>query len=198
MTNLSWTWTWGWKRATHNRDVVHGVALSLSHWGKYFAPGDIERPPCFCSVAQLCLSLCDPMDCSMPGFPVLHHLLEAAQTHVHRVSDATRPSHPLLFPCPPAFNLSQHQGKIYQLAGSLNQVGKVLVLGCPRRSALLSQGSREYISCLVPKPELHNSIASWFAELGSNFHLFELYALPVLQTFHLGPILHSISIIPNE
>ena len=71
------------------------------------------------------------------------------------------------------------------------------MLGCPRRSALLSQGSREYISCLVPKPELHNSIASWFAELGSNFHLFELYALPVLQTFHLGPILHSISIIPK-
>ena len=46
----------------------------------------------------------------MPGFPVLHHLLEFVQTHVHRVGDAIQPSHPLSSPCPPAFNLSQHQG----------------------------------------------------------------------------------------
>ena len=51
-----------------------------------------------------------PMDCSTPGFPVLHHLLEFAQTHVHWVSDAIQPSHPLLPPSPPALNLSQHQG----------------------------------------------------------------------------------------
>ena len=51
-----------------------------------------------------------PMDCSMPGFPVLHHLPEFAQTHVHRVSGAIQPSHPLLSPSPPAFNHSQHQG----------------------------------------------------------------------------------------
>ena len=63
-----------------------------------------------CSVAQLCLPLCDPMDCSMPGFPVLHHLLEPAQTHVHWVGDAMQSSHPLLSPSPPALNLSQHQG----------------------------------------------------------------------------------------
>ena len=50
------------------------------------------------------------MDCSTPGFPVLHHLLELAQTHGHRVSDAIQPSYPLLSPSPPAFNLSQHQG----------------------------------------------------------------------------------------
>ena len=62
------------------------------------------------SVAQLCLTLCDPMDCSMPGIPVLHQLLELAQTHVHWVGDALQPSHPLLSPSPPAFNLSQHQG----------------------------------------------------------------------------------------
>ena len=54
--------------------------------------------------------LCDTMDCSMPGFPVLCYLPEFAQTHVHWVSDATQPSHPLLSPSPPAFNLSQHQG----------------------------------------------------------------------------------------
>jgi len=61
-----------------------------------------------CSLARLCLTLCDPMDCSTPGFPVHHQLLELAQTHV-RVSDAIQPSHPLSSPSP-AFNLSQHQG----------------------------------------------------------------------------------------
>ena len=65
---------------------------------------------CYRSVAQLCLTLCDPMNCSMPGFPVLHHLLELAQTHVHRVGDAIQPSHPLPPPSPYALSLSQHQG----------------------------------------------------------------------------------------
>ena len=50
------------------------------------------------------------MDCSTLGFPVLHHLLELAQTHVHQVSDAIQPSHPLLSPFPSAFNFSQHWG----------------------------------------------------------------------------------------
>ena len=50
------------------------------------------------------------MDCSTPGFPVLHHLLELAQTHVHQVGNAITPSHPLSSPSPPAFDLSQHQG----------------------------------------------------------------------------------------
>ena len=58
----------------------------------------------------MCPILCDPMDCSTPGFPVHHRLPELAQTHVHRVTDAIQPSHPLLSPSPPAFNLSQHQG----------------------------------------------------------------------------------------
>ena len=62
----------------------------------------------FSSVAHSCLTLCDPMDCSMPGFPV-HQLPELAQTHVHRVGDAVQPSHPLSSPSP-TFNLSQHQG----------------------------------------------------------------------------------------
>ena len=62
------------------------------------------------SVAQLCLTLCDPMDCSMPGLPVHHQLPEFTQTHVHGVDDAIQPSHPLSSPSPSAFNLSQHQG----------------------------------------------------------------------------------------
>ena len=65
---------------------------------------------CCCSVTQSCTTLCDLMDCSTPGFPVLHHLPELAQTHVHRVSDATQPSCPLSSPSPPACNPSQHQG----------------------------------------------------------------------------------------
>ena len=65
---------------------------------------------CGCSIAQSCPTLCDPLDCSAPGLPVHHQLPELAQTHVHRVSDAIQPSHPLSSPSPPAFNLSQHQG----------------------------------------------------------------------------------------
>ena len=63
-----------------------------------------------CSFTQLCPTLCDPMDCSTPGFRVLHHLPELAQIYVHRVGDAIQPSCPLLSPSPPAFNLSQYQG----------------------------------------------------------------------------------------
>ena len=64
----------------------------------------------FSPVDQSCPTLCDPMDCSTPGFPVHHQFLELAQTHVHRVGDAIQPSHPLSSPSPPALNLSQHQG----------------------------------------------------------------------------------------
>ena len=63
----------------------------------------------FSSVAQLCPILCDPMNHSMPGLPVHHQLPEFMQTHVHRVSDAIQPSHPLSSPSPPAPNPSQHQ-----------------------------------------------------------------------------------------
>ena len=63
-----------------------------------------------CLVIQSCLTLCDPMKCSMPGFPVLHQLPELAPIHVHWVSNAIQPSHHLLSPPPPACNFSQHQG----------------------------------------------------------------------------------------
>ena len=64
----------------------------------------------FSSVTQPCSTLCDPMNCRMPGLPVHHQLPEFTQTHVHRVDDAIQPSHPLSSPSPPAFNLSKHQG----------------------------------------------------------------------------------------
>ena len=64
---------------------------------------------CCCSVAKWCLTLWDPVDCSMPGFLVVHHLLEFAQVHVHQISDITWSSHPLLPSSPFVFSLSQHQ-----------------------------------------------------------------------------------------
>ena len=77
------------------------------------------------SVTQSCLTLCDPMDCSMPGLPVHHQLLKLTQTHVHYTGDALQPPHPLLSPSPPSFNLSQHQG-LSPWVGSSHQVAKVL------------------------------------------------------------------------
>ena len=62
-----------------------------------------------CSVTKLCLTLCNSMDCSTPGLPVHHQLLEFTRNHVHQVSDAIQSSHPLSSPSPPAFNLSQNQ-----------------------------------------------------------------------------------------
>ena len=77
------------------------------------------------SVAQSCPTLCDPMNRSMPGLPVHHQLPEFTQTHVHRVSDAIQPSHPLSSPSPPAPNPSQHQS-LSQWVNSSHEVAKVL------------------------------------------------------------------------
>ena len=81
----------------------------------------------FSSVTQSCPTLCDPMDCSTPGFPVHHHLPELTETRVHHdgVSDATQPSHHLSPPSPPTFNLAQHQD-LFQWVSSSHQVAKVL------------------------------------------------------------------------
>ena len=79
----------------------------------------------FSSFSQSCLTLCDPMDCSMPGFPVHHQLPEFTQTHVHWVGDAIQPSHSQSSSSPSAFNLSEHQG-LFQWINSFHQVAKVL------------------------------------------------------------------------
>ena len=78
----------------------------------------------FGSVAQSCPTLCDSMDCSIPGLPAYHQLPKSTQTHVHWVGDAIHPSH-LSFPPPPAFYLSQYQG-LFKWVSSLHQVAKVL------------------------------------------------------------------------
>ena len=79
----------------------------------------------FSSVAQSCPTPCKPMNRRMPGLPVHHQLPEFTQTHVHRVSDAIQPSHPLSSPSPPAPNPSQHQS-LFQWVNSLHEVTKVL------------------------------------------------------------------------
>ena len=79
----------------------------------------------FSSVTQSCPTLCDPMDCSLPGLPDHHQLPEFTQTHVHWISDAIQPSHSLSSPPPPAFNLSQYQD-LFQWVRSSHQLAKVL------------------------------------------------------------------------
>ena len=79
----------------------------------------------FSSVARSCPTLCDPMNRSTPGLPVHHQLPEFTETHVHRVSDAIQPSHPLSSLSPPALNPSQHQG-LFQWVNSSHEVAKVL------------------------------------------------------------------------
>ena len=87
----------------------------------------MEHSSCSISSAQSHPTLCDPTDCSTPGFPAHHQLPEPIQTHVHGVNDAIQPSHPLSSPSPPAFSLSQHQG-LFQWVSSFHQVAKVLEL----------------------------------------------------------------------
>ena len=84
--------------------LVYKTILSPKEWFGTFLK--IQ----FSSVAQSSPTLCDPMNRSTPGLPVHHQLQESTQTHVHQVSDAIQPSHPLLSPSPPAANPSQHQG----------------------------------------------------------------------------------------
>ena len=79
----------------------------------------------FSSVAQSCPTLCNPMNCSTPGLPVHHQLLEFTQTHVHQVSDAIQPSHPLASPSTPALNPSQRQS-LFQWVNSSHEVAKEL------------------------------------------------------------------------
>ena len=85
--------------------LTQGLNLDLLHSGRCFTIQAIQ----FSSVAQSCPILCDPINRSTPGLPVHHQLPEFTQTHIHQVSDAIQPSHPLLSPSPPAPDPSQHQ-----------------------------------------------------------------------------------------
>ena len=136
----------------------------------------------FSSVTQSCPTLCKPMDCSMPGFPVHHQLPEFTQTHVHWVSDGIPPSHSLSSPSPPAFNLSQHQG-LFKWVSSSHQVAKVffnfsispsnehsglISLGWTGLTSLQSKGfSRVFSNTTVQKHQFFGAQLS----LQSNSHI---------------------------
>ena len=133
---VSWFWRWEGQNWAISRvgflwglspRLADGRLLSVLTWSLLFVHTGVSlciQITYSCSVTQLCLTACDPMDCSMPGSLVLHHLLEFAQTHVHWASDAIQPS--LLLSSPsPAFSLSQHQG-LFQWVSSSHQVAKVL------------------------------------------------------------------------
>ena len=104
--------------------LAYYVKILGQELGEYGPTLRIRMWSCYCSFAKSCLTLCDPMDCSMPGFPVLNHLPAFAQTQIHWVDDAIQPSHPLLSPSP-AFNLSQYQG-LFQWVGSLPSGGQTI------------------------------------------------------------------------
>ena len=114
----SWTRLSDW---TQLNFYLHSLYLtaSLSYW--------------CCSAAKSCSTLCNPMDCRIPGFPVLYLLPEVAQTHVLWVNDTIPPSHPLSSPSSPAFNLFQHQG-LFQWFWSSHQVAKILELQLQHQS----------------------------------------------------------------
>ena len=139
-----------------------------------------------CPVAQLCLTLCDPMDCTTPGIPVLHHLLEIAQAAVHWVGDATQPSLPLPSPSPFAFNLSQHQG-LFQWVGCSHQVAKGLELLFQHQSFLWMFRTDFLYNWLVgspcrPRDSQQSSPAPQFKSI-SSLVLCLLYG-PTLTTVH--------------
>ena len=128
------------KQEYQNRELVCGP--KWCYWFLFFICLEIREEIqvhrvwaklCCCSVTKFCPTLCDSMDCSMPGFPDLHYLPEFAQTRVHWVSDAIQPSHPLSLPSPSALNLSQHQG-LFQWVDWSHQVAKVLELQIQHQS----------------------------------------------------------------
>ena len=117
-----------WTYLQDRRDADVGTDL-WTRWGKKRLEWIEKLALTYIHSVQFTQSyptLCDPMDCSTPGLPV-HQLLELVQTHVHWVSDAIQPFHPLSFPSPPAFNLSQDLG-LFQWVSSSHQLAKVLEL----------------------------------------------------------------------
>ena len=117
-----------WRRATNCQPYINDQSKVPSDdhsWTTACQSHQVLFSVHFSSVGQSCLTLCDSMDCSTLGLPVHHQLPELIQTPVHWVGDAIQPSHPLLSPSPPAFNLSQHQD-LFRRVSSSHQVVKGL------------------------------------------------------------------------
>ena len=118
---------WRWKRRV-KKLAYNSTFKTLRSWPLVPFHGKF-----CCSLTKSCLTLCSPIDCSTPGFPVFHHLPEFSQTHVYWVSNAIQPSHSLLYPFPPTFSCSQIQG-LSQTFGSLDQVTNILELQLQHQS----------------------------------------------------------------
>ena len=104
---------------------LYGWISQILHWVEEARSKWYILSVQFSSVAQSCPTSCDPMNRNMPGLPVHHQLPEFTQTHIHQVSDAIQPSHPLSSPFPPAPNPSQHQS-LFQWINPSHEVAKVL------------------------------------------------------------------------
>ena len=170
--NIQWTEESGGLQFTGSQSVRHDQ-------------GHMHADYQFSSVAQSCLTLWDPIDCSMPGLPVRHQLPEFTQTHVHWVCDAIQPSHPLLSPSP-AFNLSQHQG-LFKWVSSSHQVAKVLELQLKQQSFQWTFRTDFLYDELVgspcsPRDSQESSPTPQFKSINSSAHSF-LYS-PTLTSIH--------------
>ena len=130
-----------------------------------------------------CVQLCDPMDCSTPGFPVLHHLRELAQTHVHRVSDAIQPSHPLLSPSLPAPNPSQHQS-LFQWVNSSHEVAKVLEFQLQHQSFQWTPGLISFRMAWLDLLAVQGTPKSLLQHHGSNTSIDQHSAFFTVQLSH--------------
>ena len=141
----------------------------------------------FNSVTQLCPTLCDLVDCRMPGLSVCHQLPQSTQTYVHRVGDTMQPSHPLSFASPPAFNLSQHQG-LFQWVSSSHQVARILELQLQHQSfQWIYSGLISWFDFLVGSPcspwdSQESSATPQFKSINSSALSF-LYS-PMLTSIH--------------
>ena len=137
----------------------------------------------FSSVAQLCPTLCNPMDCTMPDFPVHHQLLELAQTHVHRVGDAIQPSHPLSSPSPSAFSLPQHQG-LFQWDNSSHRVAKVLEFQLQHQSFQWISGLISFRIDWLDLLVVQGTLKSLFQHYSSKASVLQHSAFFIVQLSH--------------
>ena len=170
------------ERKKKSGEGEEGASKMSSHTGRKFNSAGQSRP-----------TLCNPMDCSIPGLPVYHQLLELTQTHVHRVSDAIQPSHPLSSPSPPGLNLSQHQG-LFQWVSSPHQVAKVLEFQLQHQSIRWYSGvisfRRDWLDLLAVQGTLesllqpHSSKASTLQRKDSRIS----WAVPYRHGFWEKPI----------
>ena len=167
----TWVRSLGWEdplekgTATHTSILAWRISIRIS------------------SVAQSCPTLCNPMECSMPGLPVHHQFPEFTQTHVHWVGDDIQPPHPLPSPSPPVFNLSQHQG-LFQWVSSLHQVAKLLEF------QLKHQSSNEYSELIsfrmnwLDLLEVQGTLKSLLQHHSSKASILQCSALFLVQLSH--------------